>query len=1008
MSSEVCIISYNSRGFGSCKQDFIKMFEAISGCLTIICSQENFLLKNNEYVAKQVLPEHHLVFKPATKEGFDGRPKNGMFIAIPQCFKDNVVDVSPKSSRVQSVIITNDSVKTLLINTYFPTDPRKEDFDESELVILLSDIADIIDENSFDQVIWTGDINADFRRNTRFVNIVDEFVSTNGLEKSWDKLPVDFTHTTEREGVTYTSIIDHFFWNDEFGSCVTDAGVIHLPENMSDHCPIYCKYRLVTTMKKTQNKRPVNRLLPSWNMASEEQRDDFSNDVAAALENISIPAHLMCRNVHCKDPSHRTAVDKVMYDVLSILEKLAAKNMTRDDKKYHKPRIPNWNEDIEPFRENAHFWHSVWSSAGRPINCHLHEIMKRTRNRFHLLIRKKKRLLDRVKRNEMLAACLENDSSIFDAIKKKRKCKQTIPSVIDGHDTDIPGYLASKYEKLYNSVDDEENLMMVKNHLEVSINQDDIKFIEKIDLGVFKSSARKLKPGKTDPVLKITSDFIVHAPDIVFQLLSMCLKSYMIHAHITDFLLTSMLIPIIKDKLGDLTNSDNYRSIAISSVVMKLFDLVIMNLFKENLYFDDLQFGYQADVSTAMCTWLAAETISHFQRNGSEVFTCLMDMSKAFDTVQHSCLFQKLLDQGMPSVVVRFILVSYENQVANVRWNNEHSRYFKIRNGVKQGAILSAVLYCVYTNGLFSKLRRLKIGCYMDNTYVGVLGYADDLFLLSPSIDGLQEMLKVCEEYARSHNLKFSTHVNPQKSKTKCMAFLLKEREIRGLTLCNNTLPWVKNGKHLGMRIDNSKNIFSRDIMEKRARYIQGNNQLMQEFSFASNLTKLFVNKVYNGHHYGSVLWDLYGKEANMVFNTWNVSIRRMLRLDRKTHRYLIEPLSGMEHLKKTMFKAFMSFTKKLDGSPKAAVRDVYNIVKNDCRSVTGANVRNISLDCAMDPSRPFSEVSVLKKQFFPAPPDAGWKISMIQDLIKMRDDEGDTTLSREEINDALEYMCTS
>ena len=61
-----------------------------------------------------------------------------------------------------------------------------------------------------------------------------------------------------------------------------------------------------------------------------------------------------------------------------------------------------------------------------------------------------------------------------------------------------------------------------------------------------------------------------------------------------------------------------------------------------------------------------------------------------------------------------------------------------------------------------------------------------------------------------------------------------------------------------------------------------------------------------------------------------------------------------------------------------------------------------------MDPSRPFSEVSVLKKQFFPAPPDAEWKISMIQDLINMRDDEGDTTLSREEINDALEYMCTS
>ena len=189
----MCIISYNSRGFSSCKQDFVKMFDAITGCMTIICSQENFLLKNNEYIAKQLLPKYHLVFKPATKEGFGGRPKNGMFIAIPLCLKDNVEDVSPKSNRVQSIIIKNDLIKTLLINTYFPSDPRKEDFDEAELLLLLSDIARVIDENSFDQVIWTGDINADFRRNSRFLNMVDEFVTDKGMKKSWDKFTVDFT-----------------------------------------------------------------------------------------------------------------------------------------------------------------------------------------------------------------------------------------------------------------------------------------------------------------------------------------------------------------------------------------------------------------------------------------------------------------------------------------------------------------------------------------------------------------------------------------------------------------------------------------------------------------------------------------------------------------------------------------------------------------------------------------------------------------------------------------------
>jgi uncharacterized protein (DUF488 family) len=119
-----------------------------------------------------------------------------------------------------------------------------------------------------------------------------------------------------------------------------------------------------------------------------------------------------------------------------------------------------------------------------------------------------------------------------------------------------------------------------------------------------------------------------------------------------------------------------------------------------------------------------------------------------------------------------------------VTWNGEESRYFSIGNGVKQGAILSAILYCVYTNGLFEQLRRQKIDCYVGKSFVGVLGYADDLYLMSPSLDGLQDMLSVCEEYAEKHNLRFSTDANPKKSKTKCIAYLFKERELRKLKLC--------------------------------------------------------------------------------------------------------------------------------------------------------------------------------------------------------------------------------
>ena len=61
------------------------------------------------------------------------------------------------------------------------------------------------------------------------------------------------------------------------------------------------------------------------------------------------------------------------------------------------------------------------------------------------------------------------------------------------------------------------------------------------------------------------------------------------------------------------------------------------------------------------------------------------------------------------------------------------------------------------------------------------------------------------------------------------MAFLLKLRELRNMTLCNNDLPWVHSGKHLGTRINNTpENMLGQDIREKRAQYIQCNNELMQ------------------------------------------------------------------------------------------------------------------------------------------------------------------------------------
>ena len=101
----------------------------------------------------------------------------------------------------------------MLINTYFPTDPRCDEFDETDLLLTLSDINTVMMSHDFDRLVWAGDINADFKRNTRFVKIIGELICELDICKSWDTYEIDFTHAHEVNDILHVSTIDHFFWN---------------------------------------------------------------------------------------------------------------------------------------------------------------------------------------------------------------------------------------------------------------------------------------------------------------------------------------------------------------------------------------------------------------------------------------------------------------------------------------------------------------------------------------------------------------------------------------------------------------------------------------------------------------------------------------------------------------------------------------------------------------------------------------------------------------------------
>ena len=410
-----------------------------------------------------------------------------------------------------------------------------------------------------------------------------------------------------------------------------------------------------------------------------------------------------------------------------------------------------------------------------------------------------------------------------------------------------------------------------------------------------------------------------------------------------------------------------------------------------------------------MCTWAVMETVGYFLRNGSEVFTCQTDMTKAFDLVQHSLLFQKLLEEGLSRIFIRILIVIYIFQFANVRWNGMFSSIFSLCNGVRQGAILSGILYCFYVNNLFKLLRRKSTGCWMNNNYHGMFGYSDDNWVLAPSLDALKEMMKTIEEYCNSHNLKFSTDPNPVKCKTKCIAFLKKERDLPSIYLCGNPLPWVKEGIHLGNYFENKYNGMLRDVKIKRAEYVSKNCDLQQEFMFAHPYTRFKTNLIFNSHFTGSPLWDLFSEDATRLENSWNVSLRRTYDLPYQTHRYLVEPVSGHMHLKKMLIRRFLSFLKQISRSPKTIPKQLLNSIQADTRSITGSNIRRILLLTKKENIDQISDRDIDGIIYAEILEDDKWRVDLIKEVTDVK--FGQSTIegfTLEECEEILQFACTS
>ena len=134
----------------------------------------------------------------------------------------------------------------------------------------------------------------------------------------------------------------------------------------------------------------------------------------------------------------------------------------------------------------------------------------------------------------------------------------------------------------------------------------------------------------------------------------------------------------------------------------------------------------------------------------------MLDASKAFDRVNYCKLFSTLLKRNISPIVLRFLLFMYTHQSLRVKWGSTLSKQFSVMNGVKQGGVLSPILYAVYSDGLLERLKNSGVGCHMGSRFVGALAYADDITLLALCKSALSILIRVCENYAAEFDILFN------------------------------------------------------------------------------------------------------------------------------------------------------------------------------------------------------------------------------------------------------------
>jgi len=496
---------------------------------------------------------------------------------------------------------------------------------------------------------------------------------------------------------------------------------------------------------------------------------------------------------------------------------------------------------------------------------------------------------------------------------------------VSGHGN-IANMWCNHYKQLLNSNSNTKSKSYVTRQFNLCASTDFS--ISSLDV---KEAVKDLKKGKSPGLDNISSEHFKYASDKLYVLLSLVLNCMIKHGYLPAKFMETVLVPIVKDKKGDITDGDNYRPIAITCVTSKVVELVILEKFLDYLHTTDNQFGFKHGLSTEFCIFTLKQTIEYYRSLSSPVYICYLDASKAFDRINHWCLFRKLLDRNVPILAVRFLCAWYSSQLFTVQWGLSVSEPFSVSNGVSQGGIISPFLFNVYIDDLSVGLSNLKTGCNFNGVFVNHVVYADDTVLLAPAPSALQKLIDYCGAFAEDNDIFYNL------KKTKCMCIRPK-----GLTalyfpkvyLNGEVVKVVNKEKYLGAFIVDDLSDDDDIMRQMRSIYAHG-NILIRNFKNCSNEVKTALFRTFCTGFYCSSLWGRYlAKSFRKAKVAYNNVFRLLFGTDRRDSVSKAMLDFNIDPFDVVIRKYIVSFSKRLHNCDNSIVSALYNWTDYQCSSL--------------------------------------------------------------------------